>query len=413
MRAEIISVGTEIILGEITDTNAAFLAGQLPSLGINLYWVTQVGDNQARLIDILQRAWERSDLILVTGGLGPTEDDITRESISQMLGEEMETDPELEKWLRDLFARVGQEMPDCNIKQAKLIPSARPIPNPRGSAPGWWVTRGDKMIIAMPGPPAEMQRMWRKEVKENLRHKLGEAVIYSRVIKIFGLGEANVDEQLGSLLSSNNPTIGVYAKQTGIELRLTAKAGSEQEAAGMITPVEAKIRSMFGDKVWGTDDEVLEKVVGDLLRYRELTLATMESCTGGMLANILTNIPGSSDYFRGGLISYTNDVKIALGVDPRLLSRHGAVSAEVAESMAHAAMEKLNSDIGVGITGVAGPDELEGKPIGTIYTGFTYRDQKWSTYTIFPQHRVRIKRYAVMGALNELRRVLLETDFPA
>lgn len=409
MKAEIISVGTEILLGEIIDTNAAFLAGELPQLGIDLYWVTQVGDNRGRMLEVLHRAWSRSDLIILSGGLGPTEDDITRESIAEMMGEEPQVDLDLERWLRGLFKRVGYEMPERNLKQATLIPSAKAIPNPKGSAPGWWVTRDDRILIAMPGPPAEMKRMWKQEIKDELRLILGEVVICSRTLKIFGLGEANVDEMLGSLLSSESPTIGVYAKQTGIEVRLTAKAETQEEAKNMIAPMEEKIHSLFGDNIWGIDDDVIEKVVGDLLLEQNLTLATMESCTGGLLANLVTDVPGSSSYFKGGFVTYSNEMKIDYGVDADLLAKYGAVSPQTAEAMAESARNNLGANIGIGITGIAGPEKREDKSVGTIYIGISDEKETRSTYAIFPQHRPRIKRYAVMSALNELRRLLLES----
>jgi len=410
MKAEIISVGTEILLGEITDTNAAFLAGELPQLGIDLYWVTQVGDNRGRMLEALHRAWSRSDLIILSGGLGPTEDDITRESIAEMLGEETRLDPDLEKWLRGLFDRIGYEMPERNLKQATLVPSAKAIPNPKGSAPGWWVSRDNRILLAMPGPPSEMKRMWKREIKEELRLALGDVVIFSRTFKIFGLGEANVDEMLGSLLSSDNPTIGVYAKQTGIEVRLTAKADNEEDAKSMITPMEEQIHSLFGDKIWGIDDDVIEQVVGDLLLDQGLTLATMESCTGGLLANLITDVPGSSVYFKGGFVTYSNEMKAEYGVDSGLLAKHGAVSSQVSEAMAEAVRNRLGADIGIGITGVAGPEKREDKPIGTIYIGISDRKETRSIHAIFPQHRPRIKRYAVMSALNELRHLLLQSQ---
>ncbi len=412
MKAEIISIGTEILLGEITDTNAAFLASELPLLGIDLNWVTQVGDNKPRVVDTLKRAWERSNLIIMSGGLGPTEDDLTRESIAEMLGEKMKIDPNLEKWLRDLFSRFGYEMPENNLKQAMLIPSAKAIPNPRGSAPGWWVKREDKILLAMPGPPGEMQHMWTREIRDELRRTLDASVIVSRTLKILGMGEARVDEMISHLLCHQNPSIGTYAKPTGIELRVTAKALTHEEAASMIAPVEMEIRSILGNHIWGIDDELMEKVVGDLLRKQGLTLATMESCSGGLMATLLTDAPGSSDYFKGGLVTYSNDIKIAFGIDPKLISKHGAVSAEVARAMAEATRAKLNADIGVGITGVAGPEELEGKPVGTIFIGVADGSNTRSTHTVFPQHRPRIRRYAATAALAELRQLLLEHKLP-
>jgi len=406
VKAEIISIGTEILLGEITDTNAAWLAGQLPLLGIDLYWVTQVGDNQERIVEVLRQAWDRSDIIIITGGLGPTEDDLTRESIAELLGEQMAIDPDLENWLREKFDTIGYPMPENNLKQCTLIPSAKAIPNSRGTAPGWRISKAEKILLAMPGPPGEMRQMWEAEVRGELRRKPDTVIIASRTLKILGMGEANVDQLLSPLLSSKNPSIGIYAKQTGIEIRLTAKASSQQEAEEMIAPLEAQIRSIIGDKIWGTDEQILEKLVGDLLRKRGLTLAAMESCTGGLLASLITDVPGSSDCFKGGLVAYSNEMKIEFGVDAALINEHGAVSAEVAEAMAVAARNRLGADLGVGTTGVAGPDELEGKPVGTVYIGVTDGKLTRSIRTGFPQHRRRIKHYAAMNALNELRQLL-------
>ncbi len=408
MKAEILSIGTELILGQIVDTNAAYLASELPQLGIDLYWISQVGDNQPRVVELLRRAWDRSDLILVTGGLGPTEDDVTRESIAELLGEPMTVDPDLEKWLRGLFARVGWTMPECNIKQAMRIPSARAIPNSRGSAPGWWVEKEGRILLAMPGPPAEMQHMWEKEIREKLRERIPTAIIVSRTIKLLGIGEANVDEMLSPLLHSRNPSIGTYAKPTGIELRITAKAPTRAEAEALIAPVESRIRTIVGEKIWGTDDETLEKIVGDLLRIKRLSLATMESCTGGLLSALITDVPGSSDYFKGGIISYSNEAKIAFGVNAELIEGHGAVSAPVALGMADAARRRFDADIGVGVTGVAGPDAIEGKPVGTMYIGLSGQGTSRSFHAVFPQHRTRVKQYAALAALNELRKFLLE-----
>ncbi len=406
MKAEIISIGTEILLGEITDTNAAYLAGQLPLLGIDLNWVTQVGDNQGRITKILRQAWSRSDLIIITGGLGPTEDDLTRESIAEMLGERMTIDPDLEKWLKEKFDTIGYQMLENNLKQCTLIPSAKSIPNSMGTAPGWRVSKDEKTLLAMPGPPGEMRQMWEAEIRDELRRIPDTAIITSRTLKILEMGEANVDQLISHLLSSQNPSIGIYAKQTGIEIRMTAKASTQGEADEMIVPVEREVRSIIGNNIWGVDEEVLEKVIGDLLSKKGLTLAVMESCTGGLVASLITDIPGSSEYFKGGLVAYSNEMKTEFGVDSMLIAEHGAVSAEVAGAMAVATRDRLGADIGIGTTGVAGPDELEGKPVGTVYIGITDGTVTKSIRTGFPQHRRRIKHYAAMNALNEIRKLL-------
>ncbi len=408
MKAEIISIGTEILLGQITDTNASYLAGQLPLLGIDLYWASQVGDNRRRLVEVMQRAWGRSQLTITTGGLGPTEDDLTREAIAEVLGEEMTVDPALEQELREFFRRISYEMPDRNIKQATLIPSAQAIPNPRGTAPGWWVEREGRILVAMPGPPQEMQRMWEREVLPRLRTKAEAGVILSTTFKTFGLSEAGVDELISALLSSANPTLAVYAKPEGIQIRLTAKARESEEAKRLMAPMEARVREILGERIWGTDDDTLEGVVGGLLTGKRLSLATMESCTGGLLASVLTDAPGSSAYFRGGLVAYSNEMKSAWGVDAKLIEERGAVSPEVAQAMATAARLKLGADIGIGITGVAGPTEIEGKPAGTIYIAIDDGRKRRLISGNYPPRRPDVKRWAALAALFELRRALLE-----
>jgi nicotinamide-nucleotide amidase len=408
MQAEVISIGTEILLGEILDTNAQYLAARLPPLGIDLYYMSQVGDNLDRLAEVIDRAWRRSDVTITTGGLGPTEDDLTREAIARTLGEELSVDPELERQLREFFAGRGVAMPERNVKQATVIPSARAIPNPRGTAPGWWVERDGRVIVAMPGPPVEMERMWEQEVAPELGRRTGErSVLVTRTLKTAGMGEGNVDELVSPLLKSRNPTIGVYARADGVQLRIGAKAPTREEALALIEPVEKEVRTLLGEAVWGADDDTLESVVGGLLRDAGLTLATMESCTGGLLANVVTNVPGSSAYFRGGLVAYATEMKIEWGVDPAVIEAHGAVSAECAQAMARAARERLHADVGIGITGVAGPDPQEDKPPGTVHIALDADFAAQSISYQFAQGREAVKRRAVTTALALTRRTLL------
>jgi nicotinamide-nucleotide amidase len=407
MKAEIISIGTEILLGELLDTNANYLAARLPALGIDLYWTTQVGDNLDRLTDAFRRAWDRSELTLATGGLGPTEDDVTREAIAAALGESMSVQPELEAQLREFFVRRGFVMPERNVKQATLIPSARAIPNPRGTAPGWWVEREGRVLVAMPGPPPELEHMWNAEVAPRLAEIVGGGVIVSRTLKTAGVGEGTIDEMVSPLLASTNPTIGVYAKADGVQLRITAKAATAEEARRLIRPMEEETRRILGEVIWGADDDTLEGAVGALLKEQGLTLATMESCTGGLLAATITDVAGSSAYFRGGFVSYTAEMKIALGVDTELVARHGVVSTEVAQDMARACRQRLGADFGVGITGVAGPEPLEGKAPGTIHIGLDDGAASQALSYAFAQGRAATKRRAVTTALALLRRALL------
>ena len=410
MKAEISSIGTELLLGEIVDTNASYIASRLPALGIDLYYMHQVGDNLDRLLEVYHRALERSDLILSTGGLGPTEDDLTREVVARALGEEMSIDPQLERELRQFFGQRALNMPENNLKQAMLIPSARSIPNPVGTAPGWWAEKDGSIIVAMPGPPRELHQMWENQVAPELRKRSDGGILVSRTFKITGISEGGVDEMCGDLKKSANPTVGVYAKPDGIHVRIAAKARDEQKAAALLDPVEARIRETFANNLWGTDDETMQAHVGKLLTDRGLTLATMESCTGGLLASTITDVPGSSSYFRGGLVTYATDVKAAHGVDPQLIEKHGVISEEVAAAMALAARTELGADIGIGITGVAGPSEQEGKPVGTVFVALDHKSKRHSHTGKYPGGRIDIKNRIVATTLFQVRRLLLELD---
>ncbi len=406
MRAEILSCGTELLLGHITDTNATYLAQSLAPLGIDLYFVSQVGDNQERIVETLQRAWERSELIIMTGGLGPTEDDLARESISALLGEAMQVDPEQEALLRAKFAQMGVQMPERNLKQATLIPSAQVLPNPIGSAPGWWVEKDGRIIVAMPGVPREMYRMWQEQAIPRLQPFLGSS-IFTRILRVTGLGESTVEERVSSLLHSTNPTIATYAKDDAIDLRITAKAASVTEAEQLVATMEAEARQMLDGYVFGVDRDTLASVVGRLLQARHQTLGVMESLTGGLLASAITDVSGSSAYFLGGLVTYSTELKAQMGVPRDILQQYGAVSKETAIAMAHTVRERLGVDVGVGITGVAGPDALEGKPVGTVYIAVEGPEGNLTTDSAGRRmSRSDNKRLSVYAALNLLRRFL-------
>ena len=408
MKAEILSIGTEILLGEIVDTNASYIASRLPGLGIDLYFKAVVGDNLERLSETIGRAIERSDIVICTGGLGPTEDDLTREAICVVLGEEPRVDPDLERNLREFFQRRGYAMPERNVKQCWVIPSGRAIPNPRGTAPGWWVERDGKIIIAMPGPPTEMTRMWENEVAPELVRRNPGSVLITRTLKTTGIGEGTVDEMVSALLKSQNPSIGIYARADGVHLRLAAKAPTAEEARALIAPVEDEARAILGPAIWGADDDTFESVVGDMMRVHGITVATMESCTGGLLASTLTDVPGASIYFKGGFVSYQTELKVEWGVPESVVHEFGVISPECARAMAQAARERLEATVGIGITGVAGPDEQEGKPVGTVHIGI---DAAWAAPQtmsyVFPQGRAAVKRRAVTTALTMLRQALL------
>ncbi len=410
MKAEIIAIGTEILLGEIVDTNSAWLAQQLPALGIDLNHTSVVGDNLGRVTEALGRAQERSDLVLTTGGLGPTEDDLTREGICKLLGEEPVVDPELERRLRAFFEQRGYPMPESNVKQAWLIPSARAINNPRGTAPGWWTERDGFVIVSMPGVPPEMERMWRHEVAPMLEGRSGE-VLVTRTLKTAGIGEGTVDEMAKPVFGTPGTGIGTYARADGVHLRIGAKAATREEARRRIEPVERQLDVIFGNAIWGRDEETLEGVIGGLLRARGQTVATMESATGGLLASTLTDTPGASEYFTGGLVTYATQKKIDAGVPADVIAEFGLVSAETAVAMAMAARRRLVSDYGAGITGSLGPEPPGDEPPGTVFVavaGPAGRTQ--SLKTQMSQGRAATKRRAITTALTLLRRSILEEE---
>ncbi len=403
MRAEIISCGTELLLGHITDTNATYLAQSLASLGIDLYFVSQVGDNQGRIVETLRRAWERSDLVVITGGLGPTEDDLARESISMMLGETMQVDPTLEAELRDMFAARNSVMPERNIKQATLIPSAQVLRNPRGTAPGWWVEKDGHVIVAMPGVPREMYYMWENEVIPRLAPFTG-GLIFTRILRVWGLGESAVEERLGSVIHSNNPTVATYAKSDAIDVRITAKADTREQAEQQVAEMETQIRLILGQYIFGVDKDTLQSVVGKHLSSRNQWLAVMDSITGGLLASTITDNPSSAKYFKGAIVSYSPDLNLQVGVPREIMEQYGVISEETARAMAHVVRERLGADYGLGITGVAGPEKQEDKPAGTVHIAI--EGPEGVVAGMGPGWRASRydnKRLAVLAALNLLR----------
>lgn len=406
MRAEILSIGTELMLGEIVDTNAAWIAARLPQFGIDLLYVSQVGDNPARLREVVARAWGRADLVIATGGLGPTEDDITRETVAAVLGEPLAVDPEQARAVRAWFEGRGRPFEERNLKQAMLIASARALANPRGTAPGWWVERDGRVLVLMPGVPPEMFHMWETQVAPELERR-ADSVLVTRTLKTVGLGEGAVDARLGPLLAGTNPSIGIYARTDGVHARIAAKARTREEARRLIAPVEAEARRLLGPIVWGVDDETLAGAVGRLLRERGLTLAVMESATGGALADAITSVEGASDTFRGSLVTYATAAKVAFGVPAEVVAAHGVIARETAEAMAHAARERLGADIGVGLTGIAGGEAVEGQPPGTMHIAVTDGATMRYARTQFYQGRDASKRRAVTDALALLRGFLL------
>ena len=412
MKAEIMGIGTELLMGELNDTNAGWIAGRLPALGITLRWVTLVGDDLGQLAGALRQGLERSDMVFTTGGLGPTQDDLTREAVAAALGESPAVDEGQLSELRGYFRARGQDMPSRNVKQAWLIPSAEFIPNRNGTAPGWWAERGGKVIVCMPGPPVEMQAIFRDWVEPRLRGLVTAEVTVTRNIKTMGLGEASVDEVMSEYFGRENPYLGIYSKADGIHLRVIARAANTDAARGMIAPVERAVRERLGGYIWGYDDDTPAAAAGAALQARGKTLAVMEFCTGGFLANAITDAGDAGRHFRGGIVAFGAESLAAAGVPPAVLDGHGAVSQEAANAMAGAALMQLGADYGVGVTGALGPEGLEGRPMGLAYVAIARAAGAGGPQVArelelrVPPRRVTIKRRVSNQALIELRRLV-------
>ncbi len=407
MKAEILSIGTELLMGELTDTNASWIASQLPPLGIQLQWVSIVGDDLEKLADAFSQGLRRSDIIFTTGGLGPTQDDLTREAVARALGETPTVQQEVIDNLERYFAGRGIEMPSHNIKQAHLIPSARFVRNRNGTAPGWWVENDGRIVVCMPGPPGEMQPIWHEEVAPLLKEMVDEEVTITRNIKTLGMSEAAIDEEISEFFGHENPYLGIYSKADGIHLRIIARARDEDAARDMIVPVEAAITDRLGPYIWGYDAETPEQAAGQALTDAGLTLATMESCSGGFLANSITDIPGSTGYFRGGIVAMTSEMLVANGVPNHVLDKYGTASEETAVAMAYAARDGLGADYGVAITGVIGPEPEENQPPGQVYVAIAGRESTRKLQFRTPPRRIVIKRRVANTALTELRKLIV------
>jgi nicotinamide-nucleotide amidase len=410
MRAEILSIGTELLLGQIVDTNANFLAQQLPALGLDLYYVSQIGDNLQRLADAFERALDRSDVIITSGGLGPTEDDLTREAIAQVMGEQLEIQPHLEEELRGFFVRRGRTMPERNVKQATTIRSGTYLPNPVGTAPGWWVERAGKVIVSMPGVPHEMHKMWEEQAQPRLARLITGGVIVSRTLKLVGIGESHAEEALGDLTHSPNPTLATYAKSDGIHLRLTAKSATPADAERLLDAFEPTVRERVAEWVYGSENDSFPAVVGDLLRSQGLKLAVAESATGGQLASLITEAPGASDYFIAGYVVYSAKAKEALGVSREILGEHGTVAQATTQALAAAARQAAGADVAIATTGNAGPGASEDKPVGLLHMVVDIQGRQVCQETRYSTTRTEYKRRGALEALHLLWRELKQSS---
>lgn len=412
--AEVISVGTELLLGEILNTNAQFLAQQLAQLGIPHYYQTVVGDNPLRIQKAVAIACERSRLLIFTGGLGPTPDDLTTATLADFFGVPLVERTDVLEDIAQKYARRGRTMTPNNRKQALLPEGADILPNPTGSAPGMiWQPRVGLTILTFPGVPSEMKAMWQQTALPYLLN-LGwaQGIIHSRTLRFWGIAESALAEKVAPLLELDNPTVAPYAGNGEVRLRISTKAPTEADALDVIRPVEQEIRDIAGLDYFGADDDTLASVVGNLLKTKNHTVAVAESCTGGGLGHLITTIPGSSVYFRGGVVSYDNQIKTEwLGVNPDDLAEHGAVSDVVARQMAIGVKQRMGATWGVSITGIAGPDGgTETKPVGLVYIGIAGPDgQVESNRFQFGSFRGRdfVRWLSACTALDLLRRKLV------
>ncbi|MBW4491156.1 MAG: competence/damage-inducible protein A [Trichocoleus desertorum ATA4-8-CV12] len=414
LSAEVICVGTELLLGDILNSNAQYLAQQLAWLGIPHYYQTVVGDNPLRLKKVLAIACERSRLIILTGGLGPTPDDLTIATLADFFDVPLVEHPEILEDIAQKYARRGREMSPSNRKQALLPEGAEVLPNASGSAPGViWQPRTGLTILTFPGVPSEMQLMWQETAVPYLRQQgWGQEVIHSRMLKFWGISESVLAEKVAPFLDLVNPTVAPYADHGEVKLRIAARAESEATALQLIEPVEHQLRQIGGLDYYGADDESLASVVGGQLQAVRETVSTAESCTGGGLGQMLTSIPGSSSYFMGGVISYDNQAKISLlGVNAEDLAQQGAVSHIIARQMAAGVRSRLGTTWGLSITGIAGPGGgSASKPVGLVYIGLAGPQEEIESYEYqFGSFRGRtwIQQSSACTALDQLRRKLL------
>jgi nicotinamide-nucleotide amidase len=414
MSAEIICVGTELLLGDILNSNAKFLAQQLAELGIAHYYQTVVGDNPDRIQGVLKIACDRSQILILTGGLGPTPDDLTHETLADFFGVEMVEKPEIIADITQKFALRGRTMVPSNRKQALIPAGADILANLTGTAPGIiWQPRPNLTILTFPGVPSEMQQMWRDVAVPYLKSQgWGKKIVYSRTLKFWGIGESTLAEKVRPLFDLSNPTVAPYASKGEVKLRISSLAESPAMAEEAIAPVEAKIKAIAGLDYFGADDDSLASVVGQLLIKRGETLAVAESCTGGGIGQMLTTVPGSSAYFLGGIISYDNGIKTSLlKVNSDDLAKWGAVSPQVAQQMAQGVRESLVASWGLSITGIAGPGGgTETKPVGLVYIGLAGPDGELESFEHqFGALRGRdlIRHFSMVTALDHLRRKML------
>lgn len=416
MIAEIVTVGTEILLGNIVNTNSAYLAVECANLGLTVYYQSVVGDNEERMKAVIRMALDRSDVVILTGGLGPTEDDLTKEVTAEVMGmplvEDAHSKERIERYMKEYKKNNSQRrITSNNYKQALIPEGALVLDNHNGTAPGLILEKDGKIAILLPGPPVELKPMFTEEVYPYLRKKQPE-IIYSQVVKICGIGESQVAEDIQDMIQAQtNPTIAPYAKVGEVHLRITAKASDEKEGKKLIKPVVRELKRRFGRNIFATEAEkTLEEAVVDMLRDQQLTLALAESCTGGEIAARIVNVPGASQVFTHGFVTYSNRAKRkCLGVKKATLKLEGAVSAKCAKEMAKGGCNAAEADICLSITGLAGPDGgTKETPVGTVFMGCCYNGKVVTREFHFTGNRTKIRQQATAHALAFLRECMME-----
>lgn len=411
--AEIIAIGSELLTPDRTDTNSLWLTGKLNEIGIAVKLKTVVGDDGLRLEETIRDALKRSDIVISTGGLGPTEDDITRKVSARAVGRELVYHEELEKDLIERFKKWGREMPEINKRQAFIIDGAEILPNPNGSAVGMSVKLSEKFLVILPGPPRENQPMFENFIFPQLREAAGEIFVKRKMLRVAGIGESAVDEAIAPIYKSYKTVdTSILFNKSEIEVQLTATAKTEAVADEVLEEIAAKIVDKLGIAVFALNGELMEQVVGNLLKKNGKTLAVAESCTGGLIGERLTDVAGSSAYFMQGVIAYANDAKInTLNVAPEIIEKYGAVSAETAEAMAKGMRKVAKTDYAISVTGIAGPDGgTEEKPVGTVFVGYADDEKIKSLKVVLPGDRYLIRWRASQTALDYLRRKILQTN---
>jgi nicotinamide-nucleotide amidase len=413
LKAEIIAVGSELLTPDRTDTNSLWLTEKLNEIGIEVSAKSIIGDDEERLEKCIRTALEESDLVITTGGLGPTEDDVTRQVTARAVNRKLVLDEAVLEEIKRRFKHWGREMPETNKRQAFIIDGGEMLPNPNGSAPGMYLALENKSLAVLPGPPREMRPMFEDHVLHRLLEKAGDVKVRRKVLKVSGMGESAVDELISPIYKEyTSVQTTILFNKSEIEVHLAAKARSEDEANETLAELAAKLKDKLGIALYAENGESLEYVVGQMLKAAGKTLALAESCTGGLIAERITDVPGSSAYFLEGAVTYSNEAKTrTLGVSPDVLKIYGAVSAETAEAMARGIRERAGTDYGISVTGIAGPDGgSDDKPVGLVYLGYADEKEVKTLRIIIPGDRFLIRWRSSQAALDLLRRRMMKKD---